>query len=418
MGTSITGADSVRKEEPADITYASKAHIGVFFEGSGLNMTNKVFGVKIVNFHPGDGYGKTGEYTAADITPEMLCDIEQRKRRPNGFTNVSVMFTLCNGENFPADEPFAKIYVEGAGTTDDTLTVNVGYNLSGFGLGNGKTGVTALVSKAAVKVKEYVNSWGAVNPEKTTLHFYVFGFSRGAACARLFCHLLARRAGSVLRCEDEFGKYRAKTMMRNGRLEFLEEYKMTENISVDFLGLYDTVASIGLLRRKDGSSPIPIHDVEGKTFHYGNVYEYGLYTDSKIRNICHLCAMDEFRENFALVNLGRNVPGNAVEVMIPGCHSDVGGSYLDGSESSVIKKWGKRYHRRKVSLNPYNEVPADTTYVDLSSFEELGWVDGDCKTSEDGSQIKMCRPIRRGYSDIPLEMMNKYCTNVTGLRVA
>jgi len=112
-----------------------------------------------------------GENTAEDITPQMLCDIEQEKGRSNGFTNVSMMFTLFTGENLPEGERYAKIYIEGAGTTDDTPVVNVGYNPSGFGLGRGTTGVTALVSKAAMKVNEYVSSWRDVNPEKTTLHF-------------------------------------------------------------------------------------------------------------------------------------------------------------------------------------------------------------------------------------------------------
>jgi len=62
MGICITGADSVSIEEPAGRQYVSNAHIGVFFEGSGLNMAHEVFGVKVINFKPGDGYGKRGKY--------------------------------------------------------------------------------------------------------------------------------------------------------------------------------------------------------------------------------------------------------------------------------------------------------------------------------------------------------------------
>ena len=58
--------------------------------------------------------------------------------------------------------------------------------------------------------------------------------------------------------------------------------------------------------------------------------------EDKIKSIFHICAMDEYRENFALTNVGKEVGANALEIYIPGCHSDIGGGYYDGDEEQEI----------------------------------------------------------------------------------
>lgn len=65
-------------------------------------------------------------------------------------------------------------------------------------------------------------------------------------------------------------------------------------------------------------------------FHRKNVEEYGLYshTLSNVKHTFHICAMDEFRENFALVDLGFKLGNHCTEVFMPGCHSDIGGGIM------------------------------------------------------------------------------------------
>jgi len=452
---SVIGGEKISKEEPKDRNIVRDVRIGVFFEGSGLNMANEVFynTTSLKLFRGKKRVLPDNVNSVEDITPGMLCGIEQEEGRSEGFTNVSMMFTLFNGEQFE-EVPYKKIYIEGAGTTDDS---DVKYSVGGFASGDGKTGVTALVSKAVRNVTEYVCSLSDANSKETCLHFYIFGFSRGATCSRLFCHLLTRDKGSTLRCEEQFSKYGARNLVKGGRLEFLEEYKCNSKITVDFLGLYDTVASIGFLKRKDGSTAVDALGVAGgllagglggalvggasgaliggsfgalaggvaaevlPEWHYDNVEKYGLYIDRKVKSVCHLCAMDEFRENFALVNLGKSVPGNAVEIMIPGCHSDVGGSYLDGTKTSSVSKGGIAHKKRKISFSPYNVAPTDTGYVSLSSFQELGWIgpkeNKASESTENHSEVELVRKIDRGYSDIPLAMMVKYCHGETGIKL-
>jgi len=472
MGKNIIGGEKISKEEPQDRKNVSDVHIGVFFEGSGLNMEDEVFNDSTIIFFRKKRRSGSKNYvdSAKDITPEMLCDIEE-DRKSNGFTNVSMLFTLFDGGRFGDDNPNNKIYIEGAGTTDVSSDSNKKYGIEGFASGDGETGVTALVFKAAKKVTEYVNSVSEATPEETNLHFYVFGFSRGATCSRLFCHLLT--SYDEVRCEEKFSAYKAGT---------LGKYKSANKITVDFVGLYDTVSSIGYLKRKDGSTPATIAGgikgtlngaktgwgvggvmgvgligglagalkggiagalgggivgaLEGASaasdlseWHYDNVKEYGLYINTgkypdgtrKIQRVCHICAMDEFRENFALVNLGKNIPENAVEIMIPGCHCDVGGSYLNKPESVYIRKHkllDKEAGAYYISYIPSHLEPLNSDDVGIvgeASFRKSGWINSNTKIEKDNDHcIEILRKVTRGYSDIPLAMMRTYFSRYFG----
>lgn len=150
---------------------------------------------------------------------------------------------------------------------------------------------------------------GKINPGIVqTIHVSIFGFSRGATQARAFanwlielCRLDARLAG------------RGDAMTLGG-------FKL----DVDFLGLFDTVASIGagntlgnswLGRLFDGHATWA--DAEGN-----------LRIPEGVRCL-HLVAAHEIRRSFPLdsIAVGQMVPANADEVVFPGVHSDLGCGY-------------------------------------------------------------------------------------------
>lgn len=277
-----------------------------------------------------------------------------------GFSNVAILYSAYNPnpENEKASKTY-KIYIEGAGATDISEISKM--NINGLGFGLGETGVVALVSKAVYYVNNYIESIKSTFQNETVnIHFNVFGFSRGATCSRLFSNLVTRGAGESLgKREKEFADFYAKKLYfkegkEDAKLHFLEDPNY--NKTVDFLGIYDTVVSIGFLLQKDGYvNPLALgykNKITGlhadnyiANWHCNNVSEYGMYCTSKkyneehkgkIKNILHICAMDEYRENFALTNVGETVGNNAVEIYIPGCHSDVGGGYYDGDEEQEI----------------------------------------------------------------------------------
>ncbi len=331
----------------------------------------------------------------------------------NPYSNVAILHSFQNKQFVKDESIFLSLYVEGSGAK------NLAYNNTGFfdnfidekgglGFGVGVKGVASLTIKGCDYIYRYLSPLKKRLNENTKYHFFVFGFSRGSTCARLFSQLVTRKEGNKLSCESELCKY-SKESIRNGRIAFMEHNFLTDkvsgegainrnNVNVDFLGIYDTVASIGILKQKDEFIN-PLKDKLNKydstkewvsRLHYKNANDYGLYinTDHTL-NVFHICAADEYRENFALVNIGKGI-SNGAEIIIPGCHSDVGGSYVDdsGNNERVLYRFIPRSvaHKRlkftvskeeidKIGfLNPINpDFPMKP--LNATGLGEMGWID-------------------------------------------
>lgn len=122
---------------------------------------------------------------------------------------------------------------------------------------------------------------------------YVFGFSRGAAIARRFCAVIHTYLG----------------------------YEKPVGNLIEFLGVFDTVASIGYPNLDDENKPIS--DV---------VFENGTISDN-IHRALHLLSLDEQRIAYqpTLMNADKRVK----EVWFSGVHSDIGGGYLNDGLSDI-----------------------------------------------------------------------------------
>ncbi|UKE71839.1 T6SS phospholipase effector Tle1-like catalytic domain-containing protein [Xanthomonas graminis] len=116
----------------------------------------------------------------------------------------------------------------------------------------------------------------------------IFGFSRGAALARAFVNRL------IGFCKKE-----------NGTLTY-----QTYPITFNFLGIFDTVASMGRPARNDFK-------------------EVDLWLPSELQCCIHYVAAHELRYSFPvdLIRQGTGYPSNWKEDVFPGVHSDVGGGY-------------------------------------------------------------------------------------------
>ena len=129
-------------------------------------------------------------------------------------------------------------------------------------------------------------------PKITEIFIDVYGFSRGATAARTFCNWL---------------------------LEIFEGDKLCGvPTKIRFLGLFDTVASVGV--------PASSGLAEG---HLSWADAPWLRISDKVENCVHYVAMHENRASFPseLVRRDGALPGNCKEFMFPGMHSDVGGGY-------------------------------------------------------------------------------------------
>lgn len=393
--------------------------------------------------------------------------------KEKGYSNIAILYSLLQDKESNDDEIHFNLYIEGSGANDvafsegETGLLDEG-NINGLGFGLGKTGVTALVSKAIKYIYDYLVSVKSKLDENTNYHFYVFGFSRGATCARLFSELTTRNEGKTLPREKEFGQETSKVANiykeNNNRIPFMESTFIDglnikrDNVKVDFLGIYDTVASIGFLKQKDGWTNALSwayrrawwNNYHGN-FHYMNAHDYGLYSpqNNRVLHTCHICAGDEFRENFALVNLGKEIPKNAMEIIIPGCHSDVGGGYVtENSMDFVLYKFVPRkfehflkqnklfeilgyfYLKSKDRARMFMQNPMDTNCTEELNSEtlaKLGWIGNEWRGKEPDiceekkpytlrvaewpNEIKFKRYSLRGYSNIPLRMMKSCVEN-------
>ena len=135
------------------------------------------------------------------------------------------------------------------------------------------------------------------------IHFYSFGFSRGAAEARAFLNWFIRLCQVDAFLNNESG----------GKLSLAGI-----PIEHDFMGIFDTVASVGLA---DMFSVSTGHSWWGDTD--------SLQVPPEVGKCVHFVAAHEQRRCFPLdsVYQGQKLPEYCEEVVFPGVHSDIGGGY-------------------------------------------------------------------------------------------
>lgn len=219
-----------------------------------------------------DGTGNNGINAASSEIPST--NNESYKGAP---TNVYKLFSLFNGNN--------KIYVEGIGT----VTGGEDSNFAMATCANPPDTQGYSSDDKLQKACSFVEN--IVRDKNIDYHFYIYGFSRGSMLAREFCNRL------------------------------VTSYP-TANITIKFLGVFDTV--------------------ESKPF---NTYDMNL--PQEVENALHLCAVNECRFFFPLTGFFENSKnmqdtktetGGSIwkEVFVPGAHADVGGGYLQAPQSVYI----------------------------------------------------------------------------------
>lgn len=275
-------------KEPNDV------YMGVFFDGTSNNRQNiegRRNNPELKNSYASNKDGSNTSYG-------------------NDHTNVDKL------ENTYLNEPdlhYYSVYVEGIGTknpdkNDDGSKDYYGDFTYGQAKGTGETGLFEKVEKGCFDVIRKLKKEKEINI--CTLYLDVFGFSRGAAAARIFVNELNKKKSSKDKKSHDFG-YLGKAFKE------LDYKTIPIRIMVRFLGIYDTVSSYG-----------------GDVFDDVEVDKVPL----KIPNVgftVHLTAEDEHRYNFPLTNIA-SAGANSIELTLPGCHSDIGGGYKNGEKEVVI----------------------------------------------------------------------------------
>ncbi|WP_350025217.1 T6SS phospholipase effector Tle1-like catalytic domain-containing protein [Providencia rettgeri] len=145
-------------------------------------------------------------------------------------------------------------------------------------------------------------------PQLLNIKLFVYGFSRGAAEARTFATWL-----------DEI--LSTSALSSKGTLLELP-------VSIEFMGICDTVPAVGIANLVPGFS--------GHNGWAGGTQE--IPRSGLVKRCCHFVAAHEQRQCFSLDSIrypDGTYPSNAVEVVYPGMHSDIGGGYPQGDQGKA-----------------------------------------------------------------------------------
>ncbi len=286
------------------------------------------------------------------------------------YTNVAIMEKyLANSAEYDLN---LQTYIEGSGTLD-----KAGDKTAGYAFAVWKTGIPAKVKKGVENVLTLISENHTnkkIIIEKITLE--VFGFSRGAAAARHFIH-----------------QAMLDKQLQDGLVEELGYKVQPRAVKVDFVGLYDTVSTYGILKTALGIG-------------VSNNISLNLHAIAHAKQVIQLAAADEHREYFSLTDI-HSARGSSREIFLPGVHSDIGGGYRDNTDEKqvIYKDYGYSLNNAKKEMQA--QIDAGRYRKDEIFLEHTLGYEGD--ESDDSSIIRVDKKnISNKYSRIPLQLMAEY----------
>lgn len=155
----------------------------------------------------------------------------------------------------------------------------------------------------------------------------ILGFSRGAALAVHFANVIAARGIPPPDGPKHLAWHYDSLLGWSWRMQKAAAPKKGEAPKIRFLGLFDTVASIGLPIRPFRNRPTPRWRVTT--------------IPANVLHSFHAMALDEVRATFALIRPTRvdQDPDRHYELWFRGVHSNIGGGYADRGLSDIALGW-------------------------------------------------------------------------------
>lgn len=265
-----------------------------------------------------------------------------------GYTPSSNVYKIYNAININ-DKPQIRFYDNGVGTEKNKYYRGLA---GAFGLGF-KSNVIDLYVYLA---KNY-------NPDD---HVYLFGFSRGAATVRALtgfiatCGLIDGRKlekrelkACVKEAFKEYKRLRKKNLQADQtkflaeQKKFIDKHKPHGIIPIRFVGVWDTVSSLGFPQKWDKTGIgifvlnqfcMGLDRFIDKLIIAHNFYNYNL-TDN-IKYAYQALAIDDARTSFwPKVWIEKEYSGHVEQVWFAGMHSNVGGGYNRSGMATVTLEW-------------------------------------------------------------------------------
>lgn len=163
---------------------------------------------------------------------------------------------------------------------------------------------------------------------------FLFGFSRGAFTARSVagfigsCGLLKRQKLADLGKAWKY--YREATNRSPANFMATCGTDCHPDVEIKFLGVWDTVGALGIPTNILGSALV------------NKQYAFHDTSPSRIvKHGCHALAIDEQRDEFVPTLWTGTAPAGSVieQVWFSGCHSDVGGGFVDRGLADIPLAW-------------------------------------------------------------------------------
>lgn len=387
-----------RKYKAFERTEKVKLRIGVFFDGTGNNRFNSD------QVYYNTKYSKLPleEDKVAKIEKLKSFVIESGSSYWNSYSNIALLHDLYEekrardrDENAKFQNLQLRFYIQGIGTLRDESD-----DMLGSGAGEGDRGVISRVEQACQEIANGIETaLKNIQDKKTkkpmeivSIQFDVFGFSRGAAAARHFCNEVLKsgsnkepgsggnspildikrpiikktnepkdsraevnqyKADATKKVKDntqvvpQFNAPPTKDVFTGGNLgEFLHKKGIKYpkyNVSIEFLGIFDTVIS-QMLERKGiiDTTRNPITGIKATILNP----VLGILTNAvalikkvnpdlsnpNIKRVLHLKAQTEWRDNFPITPVGKFNGICSREISVLGAHSDIGGAYWQTKE--------------------------------------------------------------------------------------
>lgn len=244
------------------------------------------------------------------------------------YSNIAKLAKFCHVEKNERDRIYS-LYAPGVGTPFS----EIGDSGKGLDQARGMAQATkgqARISWMLANLKKIID---AHMPHVNQINVAVFGFSRGAAQARAFVRQLASQCHQ----HGDYLVWKKSGGVAPPRLEFY------------FLGLFDTVASVGFGgSRFESVLPLLVGGLALCAVNNGGHSDWAsdLRIPWFVRNCEHYVAAHEVREKFPSDSVRENqtMPSNCREIFYPGAHSDVGGGYDDMNQE------GRSHHLSRIPL--------------------------------------------------------------------
>ena len=248
------------------------------------------------------------------------------------------------------------LYVDGSGTESwedhtkydeqkkEYVEHPVSDNAIGAAFGWFSTGVNGKLDKMFKQIKDKIDKILSINTVTfSSIIFNVYGFSRGAATARMFCN----------------------RVMKQKKIKLKSEYVLEQSdyldlspfmVTLKMVGLFDTVSSIGVNHTDD----IKANDQD---------LNFGQCLSGKI---VHILAGHEFRQKFNVTSIKHSVlDGNGFELVMPGCHTDIGdGLNTEKKFDEKTKTFENKGETQEVTvlqkLRIYDDEPDDILFPSIN----------------------------------------------------